>query len=53
MVRSDCIACFHLTGVITRRGVWDPTPRDIYVPVLRELKTLGIECIEKSFHLDL
>ena len=41
-IATQCI----LDGVITRKGVLDPTSRDIYIPVLRELKKEGIECKE-------
>ena len=41
-------ACLLMDGVIATRGVAIPVSRDIYEPVLRELRTLGIELIEKE-----
>jgi hypothetical protein len=41
------------TGIITRKGVVDPTHRDIYVPVLRELKNYKIDCVENFSRVDL
>jgi hypothetical protein len=40
-------------GIITRKGVVDPTHRDIYVPVLRELKNYKIDCVENFSRVDL
>jgi saccharopine dehydrogenase (NADP+, L-glutamate forming) len=39
-------AQYMMEGIITRKGVIDPTPRDVYVPVLRELKNYQIDCVE-------
>ena len=37
-----------LTGVITSTGVKVPVTKDIYEPVLKELKDYGIEFIEEE-----
>ena len=44
---------FCVQGIITRKGVLDPTPRDVYVPILRELKKYQIECVEASAKIEL
>eukprot|EP00455_Lapot_gusevi_P049398 TRINITY_DN69_c0_g1_i10.p2 TRINITY_DN69_c0_g1~~TRINITY_DN69_c0_g1_i10.p2 ORF type:complete len:126 (+),score=44.24 TRINITY_DN69_c0_g1_i10:112-489(+) len=36
-----------LDGSITRKGVLEPTPRDIYVPILKRLAEQGISCSER------
>jgi len=40
--------CLLMEGKITTRGVAIPVSRDIYDPVLRELRTLGIELHEEE-----
>lgn len=37
-----------LQGKISQRGVAIPTSREVYEPVLRELKSLGIELVERT-----
>lgn len=44
----QCFTDFEISGVITRKGVIDPTPRDVYTPILRELSKLKIDCVESS-----
>jgi saccharopine dehydrogenase (NADP+, L-glutamate forming) len=46
-------AQFILDGIITRKGVVDPTPRDVYVPMLRELKKYKIDCVEATSKIEL
>jgi len=41
-----------LTGVITKRGVVVPIMKDVYLPVLEELKEFGINFIEEEQDLD-
>ncbi|HAN19590.1 MAG: saccharopine dehydrogenase [Bacteroidetes bacterium GWC2_33_15] len=41
-----------LTGVITKRGVVIPIMKDVYLPVLNELKEYGIDFIEEEQDLD-
>lgn len=37
-----------LTGRIVERGVWAPVTPGIYEPVLNELESMGIRCVEKT-----
>ncbi len=40
-----------LNGKITKKGVQIPTSKDIYEPVLQELRTFGIKFIEEEFEI--
>ena len=46
-------AQFMMDGMIARKGVIDPTPRDVYIPILKELKNYKINCVETSTKIEL